>query len=173
MKLEGNEEIRERALNEFIERLREKLADNLVSAVLFGSCARGDRDESSDLDFLIIVGEYEEIESTLIDTYVGIVLDYGVSIAPIIWNVEDLNANIKYNLIKMDIAGAELSALRGMESLIDQKDRCPIIICEIHPEELRGFGYTDKDLSNFLKRKGLKIKIIGSRDNQHFIKVIS
>ena len=92
-----NKQIRmEKALNKFIEKLRDKLGTHLVSVVLFGSCAREDWDESSDLDLLIIVEEYDEIEPLLIDICVGIVMDYGVSIAPIIWDVEDLNANIKY-----------------------------------------------------------------------------
>ena len=86
----------DRALNQFIEELGDKLGKNFVSAVLFGSSAREDWDESSDLDLLIIVEKYDEIESILIDICVGIILDYGVSIAPIIWDVEDLNANITY-----------------------------------------------------------------------------
>jgi len=86
----------EKALNEFIEKLQDKLGTHLVSVILFGSCAREDWDESSDLDLLIIVEEYDEIEPLLIDICVGIVMDYGVSIAPIIWDVEDLNANITY-----------------------------------------------------------------------------
>lgn len=92
-----NKQIRmEKALNEFIEKLQDKLGTHLVSVILFGSCAREDWDESSDLDLLIIVEEYDEIEPLLIDICVGIVMDYGVSIAPIIWDVEDLNANITY-----------------------------------------------------------------------------
>ncbi|MDI6811093.1 MAG: nucleotidyltransferase domain-containing protein [archaeon] len=92
-----NNQVRmEKSLDEFMEKLRDKLGDNLVSVVLFGSSAREEWDERSDLDLLIIVEEYEEMESILIDTCVGIVLDYGVSIAPIIWDVEDLNANITY-----------------------------------------------------------------------------
>jgi Nucleotidyltransferase domain. len=84
------------ALNEFIEKLRERLANHLLSVVLFGSSARDDWDECSDLDLLIIVGEYDEIERILLDICVGIVLDYGISIAPIVWDVEDLHANITY-----------------------------------------------------------------------------
>jgi predicted nucleotidyltransferase len=92
-----NEKIQmEEALNEFIEKLEDGLENHLVSVVLFGSCARGDWDEKSDLDLLIIVKEYDEIEPLLIDIGVEIVLNYGVSIVPIIWDVEDLNANIKY-----------------------------------------------------------------------------
>ena len=92
-----NKQIRmDKALNKFIEKLRDKLGTHLVSVVLFGSCAREDWDESSDLDLLIIVEEYAEIEPLLIDICVGIVMDYGVSIAPIIWDVKDLTANIKY-----------------------------------------------------------------------------
>ena len=55
----------------------------------------------------------------------------------------------KVDLIKMDIEGAELSALKGMrQTLTDDK---PIIILEIHPENLGAFGHNIGDLLSFLK----------------------
>jgi len=83
-----------RALNHFIEKLKNKLGNRLVAAVLFGSSARGDWDESSDLDLLIIVERYDEIESFLIDISVEIIMDHGVSIAPLVWDINDFEANI-------------------------------------------------------------------------------
>jgi len=83
-----------RALSHFIEKLKGTLGDRLVAAVLFGSSARGDWDESSDLDLLIIVERYDEIESFLIDISVEIIMDHGVSIAPLVWDINDFEANI-------------------------------------------------------------------------------
>lgn len=84
----------DRALNHYIEKLKNKLGNRLVAAVLFGSSARGDWDESSDLDLLIIVERYDEIESFLIDISVEIIMDHGVSIAPLVWDINDFEANI-------------------------------------------------------------------------------
>jgi predicted nucleotidyltransferase len=84
----------DRALNHFIEKLKDKVGDRLVATVLFGSSAREDCDESSDLDLLIIVEKYDDIESFLIDLWVEIIMDHGVSIAPLVWDVEDFDANI-------------------------------------------------------------------------------
>ena len=128
----------EKALNEFTEKLRDQLGDNFVSAVLFGSCAREDWDESSDLDLLIIVEEYEEMESTLIDTCVGIVLDYGVSIAPIIWNVEDQDANIKYK------SPLFLTLLLGYEIVYDKGNFFRDKIRRIKKEEIPEFTFVGR-----------------------------
>jgi|GEM_PF-1372392 len=82
------------ALNHYIEKLKDTLGDRLVAAVLFGSSAREDWDESSDLDLLIIVARYVEIESFLIDLCVEIIMEHGVSIAPLVWDIDDFEANI-------------------------------------------------------------------------------
>lgn len=43
------------ALEEFIARLRERYADEVMHVILFGSKVRGDFDEESDLDVLVVV----------------------------------------------------------------------------------------------------------------------
>jgi predicted nucleotidyltransferase len=43
------------ALSEFITKLRDEYADKVILVVLFGSKARGDFDEESDLDVLVVV----------------------------------------------------------------------------------------------------------------------
>ena len=134
-----NKQIRmEKALNEFIEKLRDKLGTHLVSVVLFGSSAREDWDESSDLDLLIIVEEYDEIETILIDICVGIVMDYGVSIAPIIWDVEDLNANIKYK------SPLFLTLLLGYEIVYDRSNYFRNKIRRIKKEDIPEFTFVGR-----------------------------
>lgn len=134
-----NKQIRmEKALNEFIEKLRDKLGTHLVSVVLFGSSAREDWDESSDFDLLIIVEEYDEIETILIDICVGIVMDYGVSIAPIIWDVEDLNANIKYK------SPLFLTLLLGYKIVYDRSNYFRNKIRRIKKEDIPEFTFVGR-----------------------------
>ena len=71
------------ALSEFVARLREKYADDVVLVVLFGSKVRGDFDEESDLDVLVVVesdGWRFHREISFIGSRVS--LDYDVNISP-------------------------------------------------------------------------------------------
>jgi predicted nucleotidyltransferase len=50
----------ELAIKEFVEACKEKFKENLVSIVLFGSYARGNFKETSDVDLLVIVKNLPE-----------------------------------------------------------------------------------------------------------------
>jgi len=51
----------QRAVREYIERLREHYRDRLAAVVLYGSRARGDADPESDADVLVVLkGEFDE-----------------------------------------------------------------------------------------------------------------
>jgi predicted nucleotidyltransferase len=71
------------ALSEFVSRLREKYADEVVLVVLFGSKVRGDFDEESDLDVLVVVesdGWRFHREISFIGSRAS--LEYDVNISP-------------------------------------------------------------------------------------------
>ncbi|WP_461863532.1 nucleotidyltransferase domain-containing protein [Thermococcus sp.] len=78
--------MKEKALNEFIERLKAQFPGRIERIVLFGSYARGDYDEESDIDVLI-VGELslDDILSLIFE----IMLKYGVLINAITENKEE------------------------------------------------------------------------------------
>jgi FkbM family methyltransferase len=59
------------------------------------------------------------------------------------------------SLIKCDVEGAELMALRGAERILDRHS--PTIICEINPWYLEGFGVALGELTGFLRGKGYGI----------------
>lgn len=54
--------------------------------------------------------------------------------------------NLIPDLIKMDIEGAEIDALRGARDVLS-KHR-PIIFLSVHPRHIEGFGYHIEDLKN-------------------------
>jgi len=101
--------IREQLLEAFLKRLQEREGDNLLRVVLFGSVARGDAREDSDIDVLVLVKNGEGLN--LLDRIVEISveadleagefrtrlspLSYGIdefnekqSIVPFFWNIE-------------------------------------------------------------------------------------
>jgi predicted nucleotidyltransferase len=71
------------ALSEFVARLREKYADEVMLVMLFGSKVRGDFDEESDLDVLVVVeGDGWRFHRDI--SFIGsrASLDYDVNISP-------------------------------------------------------------------------------------------
>ncbi len=86
--------IRERSIAEFLARLRESEGNNLYRVVLFGSVARGDAREDSDIDILVVVREGADAEillravdiSTDIDIYAG---ECRTRLAPLTFNLPD------------------------------------------------------------------------------------
>jgi len=70
----------------------------------------------------------------------------------------------KIGLIKSDVEGAELLALRGAQRLIE-RDK-PYILYEEVEEKIKLFGYSIKDLRDFLESLDYKIyPIIDTIDN--------
>lgn len=75
-------------------------------------------------------------------------------------------ADIKQlNLIKIDIEGAELPALRGgMETL---RRFMPYIIVEVQQEAANQAGYNDVDILAFLQPMGYRFDVIGRKGQLH------
>jgi len=73
----------------------------------------------------------------------------------------DTHKEAKIGLIKLDVEGAELPALRGAQRLIE-RDK-PYIIYEEAEDRDRAFGYEIKDLRSFLESLGYKIYPVQDR----------
>jgi len=70
------------------------------------------------------------------------------------------------NVIKIDIEGAEILALRGMERVLAFKNFPRAIFIELHPEFLPNFNSSPQEVSEILSSHGYVEKYCRSRNNQ-------
>ncbi len=73
-----------------------------------------------------------------------------------------LDFSKKIDFIKMDIEGAEMQALEGMTSLIENNDNIRIMT-EFHPTELKKFGTNPEDYLNKLRNFDFNIYHIDNK----------
>jgi predicted nucleotidyltransferase len=71
------------AITKYIESIRGQFPDRILAVALFGSKARGDADDESDIDLLVLVdAESNEFRSELWHIASDVSLDYYVVISP-------------------------------------------------------------------------------------------
>jgi len=81
------------ALEEFLSRIRERLSLQITRIRLFGSEARGEATEESDIDLFIVVKSYsKEIEGYILDEAYEVSLNHDVVITPMVYGEEELNS---------------------------------------------------------------------------------
>ena len=82
-------------LIDFSEEVKKILGKSLRKIILYGSYARGDYTENSDIDLMILTTltdkEIEKIESNIYNLAFDFFMDYGVDISVVIKNEEQFN----------------------------------------------------------------------------------
>ncbi|MFR2713948.1 MAG: nucleotidyltransferase domain-containing protein [Pilosibacter sp.] len=82
-------------LIDFSEEVKKILGKSLRKIILYGSYARGDYTENSDIDLMILTTltdkEIEKIESNIYNLAFDFLMDYGVDISVVIKNEEQFN----------------------------------------------------------------------------------
>ncbi|MFB6159427.1 MAG: nucleotidyltransferase domain-containing protein [Candidatus Nanohalobium sp.] len=76
------------AFEEFAEKAQEELGDSLKKLVLYGSVAKGQESEESDVDVFAVV-ESQEQKERLEDLAFDVSVEHGVFIVPVIKTVEE------------------------------------------------------------------------------------
>ena len=71
---------------------------------------------------------------------------------------------IQPSLIKIDIEGAEYSALLGMEKLLQNSQKMKVLL-EVHPRQLKSTGVDSKMIVEFVNDLGYKALYFGSHRN--------
>lgn len=82
-------------LSEFTQQVKRVLGKSLKKIILYGSYARGDYRENSDIDIMILTTltdeEIEQIENNIFDLAFDFQMDYGVDISVILKNEDHFN----------------------------------------------------------------------------------
>ena len=74
----------------FTEKVKEKLSNHLKNIYLYGSRARGDYNEGSDYDFMIVVDKRDkDIVDIITDESVNILNDYSELVSAIIYDEKE------------------------------------------------------------------------------------
>lgn len=82
-------------MQEFAKSVRKMLGNSLDSVIVYGSYARGDYSELSDIDVMLLVSlgeeEIKKISDQISDLAFDFMMKYGVDISPIITNIDHFN----------------------------------------------------------------------------------
>ena len=82
-------------MQEFAKSVRKILGNSLDSVIVYGSYARGDYSELSDIDVMLLVSLGEEgikkISDQISDLAFDFMMKYGVDISPVITNTDHFN----------------------------------------------------------------------------------
>lgn len=82
-------------MQDFAKSVRKMLGDSLDSVIVYGSFARGDYSELSDIDVMLLVSLGEEdikkISDQISDLAFDFMMKYGVDISPVITNTDHFN----------------------------------------------------------------------------------
>ena len=82
-------------IQDFAKNVRELLDDSLDSVIVYGSYARGDYSEFSDIDVMILVSLTDEKIKTIADQISDLAFDYlmkhEIDISPVIINTDHFN----------------------------------------------------------------------------------
>lgn len=79
----------------FAQKARKLMGENFRKLLVYGSYARGDYNENSDIDIMILTSlpedKIEQIEDALYDEAFDFLMEYGIQISVIVKNEEHFN----------------------------------------------------------------------------------
>jgi hypothetical protein len=78
-----------------------------------------------------------------------------------VWPGDQLVGDEPPTVVKIDVEGAELSALRGLSRTLSN-DVCRLIYCEIHPAALAERGNSATNVRECLREHGFAVEQIGT-----------
>lgn len=102
------------AINEFLTKINKILKKKIKKIILYGSYARGDYNNSSDVDIMILTtlnnDKIEEYREAISDVIFDIQVETDIYISPIIKNIDNYNLKIGFIPFYMNVQkeGVEL-----------------------------------------------------------------
>jgi len=104
--------IEEEAITKLKSLLNQKLGNNLKGVLLYGSKARGDYNDDSDIDILVIVDTVNpDVKDTIRDAVLDIQLEYSLPISVHVRSLDYFNAQ-QNNRLNLFIHNVEREGIR-------------------------------------------------------------
>jgi predicted nucleotidyltransferase len=86
------------ALERAVKRVREKLSDRIITIYAFGSRVRGDYEEWSDFDVIVVVkSKTPQLEAEIISIFVNEELRSGIPFSPVIKDIKTFEMEKRFN----------------------------------------------------------------------------
>lgn len=76
--------------------------------------------------------------------------------------------NLEIDVAKIDVEGAEMGVLEGMEKMLDGNKAMTLFV-EIHPEKIKAFGHVAADVLNFLWSKRFDLSILPDHRDENAV----
>jgi len=86
-----------KVIESFVEELRKRLGDNIVSIRLFGSKVRGDFKKNSDIDIFILVKEKREARNEISDIAADYFFETNIPLSPVVYSIFEYKKNKELN----------------------------------------------------------------------------
>ena len=81
------ETIDQQAAMAFVDRVQQRFDGQLISAIMFGSRARGEAESDSDMDVLVVMSSADpEIRKVIHHLAVEVWLEYGIYLSTLVWS---------------------------------------------------------------------------------------
>jgi predicted nucleotidyltransferase len=105
------EKRRQKAVEEFVRRASQEYGDRIRSITLFGSVARGNAVEDSDIDLLVVIDEEDfRLRRKLVGLSFDILLETGGDLSVKVLSDQDFQARKSYSFLRNVLAeGAKLA----------------------------------------------------------------
>jgi len=83
-----------KVIGSFVKELKDKLGDEVLSILLFGSKVRGDFTEDSDIDIFVLVKEKTpDVRGKLAEITTNYDIDYGLPLSPVLYDLFEYRKN--------------------------------------------------------------------------------
>lgn len=85
--------IEKKVIKSFVKELKEKLGNDIIAIILFGSKVRGDFEKDSDIDIFILVKKKGDIKDKISDIAAEYFFEYNVPLAPVVYSLFEYERN--------------------------------------------------------------------------------
>jgi predicted nucleotidyltransferase len=87
-------QVEKKVVRSFVEELQNKMGDEIIKIILFGSKVKGDFNRESDIDIFVLVREKTpDIRDKADDIAADYIFDYDIPLSPVLYDLDEYDQN--------------------------------------------------------------------------------